>query len=118
VSEVGGEKRDLVLRSFLLVFIFASVVEFESAYWEISSLILRSCSYLVTAVIGDIGELRTELELSAALCLATGTSMVTGGIAELARLSLPFSNLAFNSAAVALICVGRGAVGAMACSMF
>jgi hypothetical protein len=43
--------------------------------------------------------------------------MVTGGIAELARLSLPFSNLAFNSAALALICVGRGAVGAMACSM-
>lgn len=58
-------------------------------------------------MIGVIGELRTELELSAAPCLATGTRMVTGGIAELARLSLPFSDLALNSAALALICVGR-----------
>jgi hypothetical protein len=37
-------------------------------------LILRSCSYLVAAVIGANGELRTELELSAASCLATGTA--------------------------------------------
>jgi hypothetical protein len=76
---------------------------------------LRSCSNSsAAAVTGVFGELRNELGLPGALgCFAPSPGALTGGVADAARPSLPLSNWAFNSAALALICVSRGGVGAV-----
>ena len=90
-----------------------SAADFGSAYWEMSSLMLRSCSEVSVAVAGVCGDPRNELKPSEALgcCLPGFPTMPTGGVAELAR-SLPFSSWAFNSAALLLIFVmGRKGVG-------
>ena len=64
------------------------------------------------------GEFRRELGRSeAGWALATDPGVVAVGAAERARPPLPFSNWALNSAALALICVGRGGVGEMACGI-
>ena len=97
-------------------FIIVSAAGFGSAYWEMSSLILSSCSEVSVAVAGVLGDPRKELEPSAApgCCLAICPTMPTSGVAELAR-SLPHSNWAFSSAALLLIFVmGRKGVGVLA----
>jgi hypothetical protein len=83
-------------------------VGFESEYCEINSLILSSCS-LSSAVLstGVFGEFRNELELSGGpACLDTCPDVVTGGVDEFARPSLPLRSWALSSAARLLI-VGR-----------
>ena len=92
-------------------FISVSAAGFGSAYWEMSSLMLSSCSAVSVAVAGVRGDPRNELEPSCCVCLAACPPMLTGGVAELTR-SLTFSSWAFNSAALLLIFViGRTEVG-------
>ena len=90
-----------------------SVAVLGSAYWEMRSFMMTSCSELFVRSTGFRKDLCDELKLSAppSCCLTACATMATGGVSDLAR-SLCFSSCAFNSAALVLIFVmDRSGVG-------
>lgn len=103
-AKVSGRDEGRFVRDgrpvLLAFFISASAAGFGSAYWEMSSLMLSSCS---------------EVAVAGGCSLAACPNIPTGGVAE--RASLSFSSCAFNSAALVLILIfvmGRESVGVLA----
>jgi len=86
-------------------FTLALAAGFDSEYCEIKSLTFSSCSCF-SAVIGIFGDPRNELEPSTRTAgLVANPGVPTGGVEELPRPSRLFRSSAFNSAALAFICV-------------